>query len=190
MKKRTDKSGAEIIDEINKASMEAEWSDEELDEALRDNGVDPDQLVRSVTSNIRRLVIDTADADTVRQTAAPTQEPLPVLGVWREQTKLKPRAIADALGVTVTFISDVNRHIKDLPRRWLIALADRAKQALGIPVDVTLRAFDNPFEFARASSRNDAYEEKCPTCEELLRRSGMSAEEQQRWLDLLKEEEH
>src|SRR5687767_5194864 len=103
MKKRTDKSGAEIIDQINQASLETEWSDEELDGALRENGVDPDQLVRSVISNVRQLVKDTANAGTAGQTAAPAQEPLPVLGVWREQTKLKPRAIAEALGVTVTF---------------------------------------------------------------------------------------
>ena len=102
---------------------------------------------------------------------------------------LKPRAIAEALGVTVTFISDVNRHVKDLPRRWLITLAGRARQGLGIPDDVTLSAFDSPFQFARASSRDEAYEEKRPTCEEILRRSGMSAEEQHYWLDLLKEEE-
>lgn len=189
MKKRTDKSGAEIIDQINQASLETEWSDEELDEALRENDVDPDQLVRSVINNVRRLVKDTAKADTAGQMAAPAQEHLPVLGVWREQTKLKPRAIAEALGVTVTFISDVNRHVKDLPRRWLITLAGRAKRVLGIPEDVTLNAFDSPFQFARASSRDEAYEEKCPTCEDLLRRSGMSAEEQQYWLDLLKEEE-
>lgn len=189
MKKRPDKSGAEIIDQINQSSLEIEWSDEELDEALRENDVDPDQLVRSVISNVRRLIKDTADAGAVEQNAATTEEPLPVLGVWREQTKLKPRAIAEALGVTVTFISDVNRHVKDLPRQWLVTLARRARQGLGVPEDVTLRAFDNPFHFARASSRDEAYEERCPTCEELLRRSGMSAEVQQYWLDLLKEEE-
>lgn len=189
MKKRTDKSGAEIIEQINQASLETEWSDEELDEALKENGVDPDQLVKSVVSNVRRLIKDTADTGAAGQEAAPAQEALPVLGVWREQTKLKPRAIAEALGVTVTFISDVNRHVKDLPRRWLITLARRARQGLGIPEDVTLSAFNSPFQFARASSRDEAYEEKCPTCEEILRRSGMSAEEQQYWLDLLKEEE-
>lgn len=189
MKTRTDKTGAEVLDQIDKASSEAEWADEELDEAFRENGIDPDQLVRSVINNINRPVKGAADAGTAARMAIPTQEPLPVLGVWREQTKLKPRAIAAALGVSVTFISDVNRHVKEVPRRWLITLAHRARQGLGIPLDVTLRAFDSPFQYARASSRDDAYEERCPTCEELLRRSGMSEEEQLYWLDLLKEEE-
>ena len=57
MRKRTDKASAEILDQINKASSETEWAAQELDEALRENGVDPDQLVRSVITNIRRLVM-------------------------------------------------------------------------------------------------------------------------------------
>lgn len=189
MKKRTDKSGAEVINEISQASTEADWSEEELDEALRENDIDPDQLVRSVISNIKQRVKEMPNADGIEKPAAPAQEPLPVLGIWRERTKLKPRAIAKALGVTVTFISDVNRHVKDLPRQWLITLAGRAREALGVPEDVTMGAFDRPFEFARAASREDAYEETCPTCEDLLRRSGMSEEQQQYWLGLIGEEE-
>lgn len=181
MKKRTDKSGAEILDQISRESSEAEWNEAELDEALREGGVDPDRLVRSVMSNVRRLVGRAA----APASAAPSREPLPVLGVWREWTKLKPRSIAEALGVTVTFISDVNRHAKDVPRRWVITLARRAWEALGVPEEVTLRAFDSPFQFARASSRDEAYERQCPTCEELLRRSGLGEEEQQFWLGLL-----
>jgi hypothetical protein len=187
MKKRIDKSGAEVIDQINRASSEAEWAGEELDKALRENGIDPGQLVRSVSSHVTRLVKDTADAGEAVHTTTPAREPLPVLGMWREKTSLKPRAIAEALGVTVAFVSDLNRHVKDLPRRWVLTLARRAEERLGVPLDVTLSAFDSPFQFARASSRDEAYEQSCPTCEELLQRSGMNETEQQFWLDLLKE---
>lgn len=181
MKKRTDRSGAEVIDRISKASSEAEWSDAELDEALSENGVDTGRLVRSVTGHVAGLVRGAVEAGEA------AREPLPVLGVWREKTRLKPRAIAEALGVSVAFVSDVNRHVKDLPRRWVLTLARRAQERLGVPVDVTLRAFDSPFQFARASSRDEAYEQTCPTCEELLRRSGMPEAEQRFWIDLLKE---
>lgn len=176
MKKRVDKSGAEVLEQLQRAGAEAEWTDAELDEALGENGIDPAHFVRNVLSHVTRLVKET-----------PAREPLPVLGVWREKTSLKPRAIAEALGVTVAFVSDVNRHVKELPRRWVLALARRAEERLGVPFDVTLSAFDNPFQFARAASRDAAYEQSCPTCEELLRRSGMDAAEQRFWLDLLAE---
>lgn len=179
MKKRTEKSGAEILNEIDRSASEIEWTDEELDGALRENGVDPDRLVKSVLTHVRRLI---------DETAAEAEPARPLLRVLKDETALKPQAIAEALGVTVVFISDLNRHVKEVPRRWLTALARRAHESLGVAEETVIKAFEQPFRYARAASRDEAYTESCPTCEEILERSGMSAEAQKYWTDLLREE--
>lgn len=55
MKKRTERSGEDVLDAIDRLSAEAEWSEEEIDEALREDGIDPEQLVNQIISDIRAV---------------------------------------------------------------------------------------------------------------------------------------
>jgi hypothetical protein len=53
MKKRTERSGEDVLDAIDRLSAEADWSAEEIDEALKEDGIDPEQLVTRVISDVR-----------------------------------------------------------------------------------------------------------------------------------------
>lgn len=55
MEKRTERSGEDVLDAIDRLSAEADWSEEEIDEALREDGIDPEQLVNQVISDIRAV---------------------------------------------------------------------------------------------------------------------------------------
>lgn len=168
-------------------------TDEELFDEIRAEGEDPDQssehvrdvLLRAVKSYQQKTSVSDGE---IKDGAAGEGDSLPLLGVWKKYTNLKPRAIAKAIGVTVTFLSDINRHAKTVPRRWLTALATLGKQALGIPEQITLQALGQPFQYERAASRDDAYEKCTVSCEEILDRSGMDEKERQYWRDMLEEE--
>ena len=55
MKKRIGRSGEDVLDDIARLSAEADWTEEEIDEALRDDGVDPERLVNQVISEVRAV---------------------------------------------------------------------------------------------------------------------------------------
>ena len=184
-KKRTE-SSAEILDRIRRLSASAEWTDEELDEALSQNGVDPNKLANKAIVAVRQLTQSQLHSDAGGEVL--TEEPLPLLGIYKKRTDLKPAAIARALGVSVTFISDLNRHAKTVPQTWRKALAMIAKEALDIPITVTLQAFEQPFVAPRAASRDEAYTKDTTTWEQILGRSGMSEDAKRYWRDLLDKE--
>ena len=184
-KKRTE-SSAEILDRIRRLSASAKWTDEELDEALRQNGIDPNKLANTAIVAVRQLNQSLVHSEADSETLA--EEPLPLLGLYRKRTDLKPAAIARALGVSVTFISDLNRHAKTVPQTWRKALAKVAREALDIPITVTLQAFEQPFVAPRAASRDEAYREDTTTWVQILERSGMSEDTKTYWRELLDKE--
>ena len=184
-KKRTE-SSAEILDRIRRLSASAEWTDKELDEALSENGIDPHKLANTAILAVRQLNQSLLHSDADSETL--TEEPLPLLGAYKKRTNMKPAAIATALGVSVTFISDLNRHAKTVPETWRKALAKVAKEALDIPTTVTLQAFEQPFVAPRAASRDEAYKKDPTTWEQILERSGMSEDRKIYWRDLLEKE--
>jgi hypothetical protein len=55
MKKRTERSGEDVFGDIDRLSAEADWTEEEIDNALREDGIDPEQLVNQVISDIRAV---------------------------------------------------------------------------------------------------------------------------------------
>jgi transcriptional regulator with XRE-family HTH domain len=179
-------SSAEVLDRIRRISAAAEWTDEELNKALTESGLDPNKLANAALSTVRRLN-QTLSSTKVEATES-TEESVPLLGVYRKRTNLKPAAIATALGVSVTFISDLNRHAKTVPQTWRKALAKVAKEALDIPIAVTLQAFEQPFVAPRAASRDEAYAKDTTTWEQILDRSGMSEAAKTYWRDLLDKE--
>jgi hypothetical protein len=82
----------------------------------------------------------------------------------------------------------LNRHAKAVPQAWRKALAKVAKEALDIPITVTLQAFEQPFVAPRAASRDEAYTKDTTTWEQILGRSGMSEDAKRYWRDLLDKE--
>lgn len=58
MKKRIKRSGEDVLDDIAKLSAEANWTEDEIDEALREDGIDPEQLVNQVISEVRAVFPD------------------------------------------------------------------------------------------------------------------------------------
>ncbi len=119
----------ELLHRIHRLSQEADWRSEELDEALREGGVDPMALVRRVTFDIQRLLRD--DREAAEHTDEETV-PRPLLVALRASTDLPPSAIAQALEVPVAFLSMVSRHPKAVPIRWQQELARRAEQHLEV----------------------------------------------------------
>jgi hypothetical protein len=186
MGKKSTESSAEILDRIRRLSVAAEWTDEELDEALRQNGIDPTKLANATILAVRRLNDSLVSSDA--ESSVSSEESLPLLGVYRKRTNLKPAEIAKALGVTVTFISDLNRHARIVPETWRNALARLAQDILDIPRNVTLQSFTQPFLAPRAASRDNAYSEDTTSWEQLLDRSGMSEDMKRYWRGLLDEE--
>lgn len=53
MKKRSEHSGEDILESLSRLSAEADWTEEEIDEALKEDGVDPEHLVSRVIADIR-----------------------------------------------------------------------------------------------------------------------------------------
>lgn len=58
MKKRIERSGEDVLDDIARLSAEADWTEDEIDEALREDGIDPEQLVNQVISEVRAVFPD------------------------------------------------------------------------------------------------------------------------------------
>lgn len=55
MKKRIKRSSDDVLDNISRLSAEADWTEEEIDEALREDGIDPEQLVNQIISDVRTV---------------------------------------------------------------------------------------------------------------------------------------
>jgi hypothetical protein len=53
MKKRFKQSSGEILENISRLSAEADWTEKEIDEALREDGIDPEQLVSQIIADVR-----------------------------------------------------------------------------------------------------------------------------------------
>ena len=97
-----------LLHRIGQLSGDATWTTEELQDTLREGGVDPDRLVSRVLMDVQAL-LDTADD----QGTAP-----PLLVALRQYTQLPPSAIAAAMEVPVPFLSVVSRHPRAVPTRW------------------------------------------------------------------------
>lgn len=163
----------EILHRISRLSQEADWHAEELDEALREGGVDPERLVSRVTADIQRLL---------RDGAAPVR---PLLVALRESTQLKPSDIAAALEVPVPFLSMVSRYPKAVPTKWQQELARRAEQHLEMEPYTVLQSFAADFQYDLAASRDMPYTpDAVQHYEDILERSEMSPDVRQFWQTL------
>ncbi len=172
-----------LLHHVRRLSHEADWSGEELDEALREGEVDPDRLVRRVMAEIKRHLQDEdASSATPADRAAPAR---PLLVALRDSTQLPSSAIAQALEVPVPFLSLVSRHPGAVPTKWRQELARRAEQRLEMDQDAVLQSFSATFQVERAARRDMPYAaDTVQHYEDILERSGMAPDVRQFWLNL------
>jgi hypothetical protein len=175
-RKPVTKSG-KWLQHISRWSSDAEWTAAELRDALRQGGVDPDHLVRQVLSDVQPLL---QASDTAPET--PRDVPRPLLVALREYTQLAPSAIAEAMGVPVTFLSVLSRHPTVVPEPWRHELANRAQRQLGMERHVVLDAFAAPLPYELAASRDTPYaSDAVRGYADLLERSGLRPEAMPFW---------
>jgi hypothetical protein len=174
----------ELLRRISRLSSEAEWRTEELQEALRAGGVNPERLVSRVLTEVQRLL---TTAGAARAGAHPDNVDLarPLLGVLQAQTQLPPGAIAQAMDVPVTFLAAVSRYPRVVPLRWRQELATRAERALQVRPQLVMESLTRPFQYEMAASRDAPYStEAVQSYEDILTRATMSEEAKQYWRTL------
>jgi len=176
----------ELLYRLSRLAGEAEWTTEELQEALCEGGVDPDQLVQQVRTRVRALLKESPDPAPQAEDDA-SRAPQPLLGMLRDYTQRTPKAIAQAMDAPVPFLALVSKYPKAVPNSWRRELATRAEQALGAPQPLVMESLAQSFQYPIAASRDAPYPIQTLTYEDLLDRSGMSQEAKDFWRTLAKE---
>jgi len=169
----------ELFRLINRISSEADWGDGELRDEIKASGVNPEQLVSSVKSHIDEIR-SPIHAGTRKE---PSRFPLPLLGELKRRSKLSASEIAQKLGVSVAFLSAVERNPEVIPSSWRDELAARAERALQISRDVVVAVLETPLHL-EVSTFNDRLSEGMITYEDILEMSGMEESTKQFWLEL------
>jgi hypothetical protein len=112
-----------------------------------------------------------------------------LLPMLRQRARMKASAIAESLGVTVTFLSDISSHSGVIPLRPRKEIARLAKVSLpGITEQDVLDSFSHNSYQPIAAFRDLPFEEENIDYEKIVLRSDMSEERKQYWLSLAKEE--
>jgi hypothetical protein len=172
----------ELFQRIRKLSDEAEWSADELREALIEEGIDPDQLVKEVKIKIQGLSNVSPPFLSEKQ---PGYGSLPLLPRLRQITGLKATAIAEKMGMSVTFLSDLSNYPSVIPFRARKELARRATQNLpGVSERDVLDSFNFGSYQQAAAYRDAPFPEEEVSFEKVVLRSDMSEEQKQYWLGL------
>jgi hypothetical protein len=180
------RNGEDLFERIRKLSDEAEWSVDELREALIDEGIDPDQLVKEIKLKIGELSNVSPPFLSEKQ---PDYDSLPLLPRLRQITGLKATAIAEKMGLSVTFLSDLSSYPKVIPFRARKELARRAANNLpGVSERDVLDSFNFGSHQQAAAYRDTPFPEEEIGFEKIVRRSDMSEEQRQYWLSLAEEE--
>jgi hypothetical protein len=184
------RSSHALIELIRRLSAEAEWSVDELREVLIDAGIDPDQFVNDVKTRIRELLNASPSARAPRseEDAQNDYNSLPLLARLRRITGLKATVIAEKVGATVPFLSDLSGHPNVIPFRARKELARRAANNLpGVSERDVMDSFERGFHQQAAAFRDDPFPEEEVDFEKIVRRSDMKDNEQQYWLGLNEE---
>jgi hypothetical protein len=187
MKMRQAKDSAEIFDLISKLSSEAEWSDEDLKEALWEEGVDSDHLVKQVMTGVKQwLDAPAPKIDSNEESESQSiGEALPLLGMLKNSTGRSAIAIAKSMDVSVAFLSAVARYPTAVPDSWREELAGRAERSLGIDSKAFMESMSRAVPRGIAAFRErHSYSTTEITYKGVLERSGMSSKAKQFWLEL------
>jgi hypothetical protein len=176
------KNGEDLFKRISKLSDEAEWSVDELREALRDEGIDPDQLVKEIKIKIEELSRVSPPSLSEKQSG---YDSLPLLPRLRQLTGMKATAIAEKMGMSVTFLSDLSSFPSVIPFRARKELARRAANNLpGVSERDVLDSFNFGSYQQAAAYRSTPFPEEETGFEKIVQRSDMNDEQKQYWLSL------
>jgi len=130
-----------------------------------------------------------AAANSGAPAAEQTQQKQSLLSMLRERAKMKASAIAECLGVTAPFLSDISSHSAAIPLRIRKEIARRATASLpGITEQDVLESFSHNSYEPIAAFRDKPFEEENINYEKIVLRSDMSDERQRYWLSLANEE--
>jgi hypothetical protein len=158
-----------LFKRIHSLSDEADWSVDELREALSAEGIDPDRLVKEIKMKIEEL--------------SDLSSSLPLLPRLRRVTGLKATAIAEKLGMSVPFLSDLSSHPNVIPFRARQEFTRRVLANLpGVSERDLLDSFGVSSYQQAAAYRDTAFPEEDLSFEKIVRRSDLSEEQQQYWL--------
>jgi hypothetical protein len=102
MKKRIERNGEDVLDGIARLSAEADWTEEEIDEALREDGINPEQLVNQVISEVRAVFPNFPE-----QLAGAAREASQSARADAGQTRMEARAGGGPRPSTTTAISSL-----------------------------------------------------------------------------------
>lgn len=106
MNKQSERSGDDdLLDDINRLGAEADWTEEEIDRALREEGLDPAQLVRQVISEVRAVFPD------FPQHPAGVSKTLTSLFDAGEKLGLNKFALAARLGLSLGLVTKLNQRL-------------------------------------------------------------------------------
>ncbi|HLL47923.1 MAG TPA: hypothetical protein VK399_14525 [Longimicrobiaceae bacterium] len=106
-------------------------------------------------------------------------------------TDLDGNEIADRIGpnVTLEFLLTTGQYPQIFPRKVREELAARAERVFGISSATSLATFDHvPVRHLKAASRSQAYGAAPPSFRDLLRRCGMTPEQQMYWISMARED--
>lgn len=179
-------NSADVFDHISELSREAEWTVEELDAALREDGLDPNHLVNMVMADVRPLVADAArgvEPDAEYQSSS-LGESLPLIGLLKNATGLSLTAIAKAINVTSGFLSEVARHPKAVPDSWREEIATRVARALRVEANLVRESMTQGLHQGDYALREALHSADAATYRGILDRSGMNPKDKQFWLTL------
>ncbi|HYP28542.1 MAG TPA: hypothetical protein VE262_17655 [Blastocatellia bacterium] len=184
MEKKKPINSTELFRRINRLGAEVEWTTEELRDALREGGVEPDRLVNNIRAKVDHLLSEgrTNGLEGAGASAAPAS----LLAELRERTGLPATQIALKMKVTVPFLSTVGRYRKVVPISWRKELAARAEE-LGVTSNVVMNAFEHSYQAQMAASRDEAYAAEQVTPEQIIDQSGMDEKDKRYWLALAAE---
>lgn len=113
------------------------------------------------------------------------------LTLVEDASDLDGSEIAERLkpNVTIELLLATGQHPELFPPRVQEELARRAEEAFGIPAATSLASFGYvPVRHLRAASRGQAYGAAPTSFPELLRRCGLTAEQQMYWISIAKED--
>jgi hypothetical protein len=117
----------------------------------------------------------------------------PLVVMLRAHTRQRAPAIANTLGVTAPFLSDLSDlgwHARVIQMPWKQEIVGKIKQHYpDIPEEKIWQSLNCRSELQRAAYRDDEYEREELTPERILERSSMDDETKAYWLALLEKEE-
>jgi hypothetical protein len=175
---------ANIFHSISALSADAEWTNEELDGALLEEGIDPNVLVNRVMAEIEPVLQHTTVDLGSGFIASQVGGSLPLIDVLRNSTRLSLSAVAKALNVSSGFLMEIARHSKAIPESWRDELMARASRSLHIEADLIRQALLPAMSEGGVALGQISRSPDTITYRGILDRSGMATKEKQFWLNL------